>query len=489
MKKLKTQRGITLIALIITIIVMLILVAVTVTVALNGGLFKTAKQATSETDVEKEKELLLEVVMGAMGKNGKVDFSNIGTDGVIKEKGELDGNNNLPVTTKSGRKYTITERGSIILDENAGGGEEPPPTGGEEPETLEAGLYSEDGILTYRWDDLLNDGILTVTDGSLRCNDKSSIQGKLVISNDVTSIANYQFQICTSLTSVTIPNSVTSIGNYVFASCVSLKEINVSENNSNYSSDNGVLYNKDKTTLILYPESKTDSSFTIPNSVTSIVGRAFSGCTGLTTITIPNSVTSIGAYEFEDCSSLISVTIEGGDNEVSLGSDTFDGCLSLTEVTIGDGITSISDRAFAGCTALTTITIPDTVTSIGSAAFSGCESLTAVTIPDKVTVINWAAFNGCEGLTSLTIGNSVTSIGKIAFQDCTGLTSVTIPDSVTSVGDSAFSNCTSLTATILGNNVTIESNAFNSVPLVYYNGTVPSNKWGAIDVQPLPSGT
>jgi len=168
MKRFKTQKGITLIALIITIIVMLILVAVTVTVALNGGLFKTAKQAASQTDVEKEKELLLEVVMGAMGKNGKVDFKKLEESNMFS--GTQQNGDNLDVTIAgSERTYTITARGSIILQGNADGGEgiTPPPTGGgeepeepsnpgsgDEPDVSEpAGLYAPDGTFTS-WADL-----------------------------------------------------------------------------------------------------------------------------------------------------------------------------------------------------------------------------------------------------------------------------------------------------------------------------------------------
>jgi len=124
MKKFKAQSGITLIALIITIIVMLILVAVSVTVALNGGLFKTAKEATSQTDIEKEKELLLEVVMGAIGKNGKVDFEKLKESDMFTST-TPDGNNLIVTIAGSERTYTITERGSINT-----GGVVTPPEGG-----------------------------------------------------------------------------------------------------------------------------------------------------------------------------------------------------------------------------------------------------------------------------------------------------------------------------------------------------------------------
>jgi len=136
----------------------------------------------------------------------------------------------------------------------------------------------------------------------------------VTIPDSVTSIGNTAFYNCTSLTSVTIPNSVTSIGNNAFAYCTSLTAINVDAGNSAYISDNGVLYNKTKTTLIRYPAGKTGTTFTIPNSVTSIESGAFSWCTGLASVTIGNGVTSIGEYAFSIGTSLTSVTFATGSN-------------------------------------------------------------------------------------------------------------------------------------------------------------------------------
>ena len=137
----------------------------------------------------------------------------------------------------------------------------------------------------------------------------SGLTGELIIPNSVTSIGNGAFFFCTGLTSITIPNSVTSIGDDAFLFCTGLTSINVASDNSNYCSVDGVLFNKDKTTLIQYPEGK-QGAYTIPNSVTSIGDFAFRTCTGLTSVTIPNSVTSIGWEAFAWCSGLISVTIE-----------------------------------------------------------------------------------------------------------------------------------------------------------------------------------
>ena len=298
--------------------------------------------------------------------------------------------------------------------------------------------------------------------------------GEITIPDSVTSISDYAFNDCTSLTSVTIPDSVTSIDDWTFSSCTSLTSIEVSGNNKNYSSADGVLFNKDKSELITYPAGKTDSEYVIPNSVTSIGRYAFSGCKSLTSITIPDSVTSIGDYAFCSCENLTSITIPG--SVTSIGNYAFERCESLTSVIIPDSVTSIGSSAFFDCVSLKSIevsgnnknyssldgvlfnkdktelitypagktdseyVIPNSVTSIGYSAFENCTSLTSVTIPDSVTSIGYGVFQGCTSLTSVTIPNSVTSIDSSAFSSCTSLIGITIPNSVTSIGDSAFYN-------------------------------------------------
>ncbi|MDR0983451.1 MAG: leucine-rich repeat domain-containing protein, partial [Ruminococcus sp.] len=217
------------------------------------------------------------------------------------------------------------------------------------------------------------------------------------------------------LTSVTIPDSITGFNGYSFSGCPLLTEINVSENNPNYTSIDGVVYSKDLTEIVAYP-CGGGGNFTVPDTVTKIGGSAFNGCKSLTGITIPNSVTEIGAGAFRNCT-------------------------SLTSINIPNSVTVINERVFSGCTSLANITIPNSITRIYGYAFSSCESLETLTIPGSVRYVYTGAFTYCTSLKSVIISDGVIELFNTTFEYCRALEYVVIPDSVEEIGVYSFSYC------------------------------------------------
>jgi len=191
-------------------------------------------------------------------------------------------------------------------------------------------------------------------------------------------IGMYAFWCCSGLTSVRIPPGVTSIGYKAFECCGGLQSIDVDDGNSNYSSLEGVLFNKDRTLLIHCPAGK-QGEYRVPSSVKSIGEGAFSDCDWLTSVTIPSGATSIGSMAFSICARLQSIDVDDGNSNYS----------SLEGVLFNKDRTLLI-RCPAGKQG--EYRIPSSVKSIGDYAFSGCNGLTSVTIPSNVKSIGYFAF-------------------------------------------------------------------------------------------------
>ncbi len=326
------------------------------------------------------------------------------------------------------------------------------------------------------------------------CNSLQSI----TIPSTVTTLSNEAFMYCSGLTEVNLPNSVTYIGERVFCYCSSLTEINANSENPYYSSENGILFNKNKTTIVCYPAGKTENTYDIPESVKTIGNNAFRSCNNLTSVYIPTSVETIYYCAFEHCGNMNAITIPS--SVTVIDNYTFQGCNSLESVTIPDGVTSIGYQAFCDCSDLTSVSIPSSVTSIDREAFSGCNSIESLTVPPTVEEIgdnaflgvpsvtyygsatgNWGAtttitnagyfefedpertiligYNGPGG--DVYIPNTVKAIGECAFEYCNTITSVHIPNSVTNIGRRSFADCENLSFVAIPNSVAnIDNSAF-----------------------------
>jgi hypothetical protein len=274
----------------------------------------------------------------------------------------------------------------------------------------------------------------------------------ITIPPSVTSIDSSAFALCSNLATVTLSEKVSNISKDAFTNCTALKQFNVVGQNPNYSSSEGVLFNKDKSTLIVFPINNA-TQYVIPSSVTTIGKNAFRNCKSLTSITIPSSVTTIGDNAFENCSSLNAVVLPS--SVKSIGISAFRACpIGEYRVDAKNPSFSSMDGVLFNKNKTTLIacpvskssqySVPSTVTALGDNAFYGCLGLTSITLPSSLKTIGTDAFTNCKGLTSLVLPPSVTSIGSWAFNTCMNLSSVTIPSSVTSIGMQAFFSCFNL---------------------------------------------
>ncbi len=226
-----------------------------------------------------------------------------------------------------------------------------------------------------------------------------SKSGAYIIPNSVTTIESGAFWNCDQLTSVTISASMNDTLWHAFEHCAGLTEILVDKDNPKYSSEDGVLYDKDKKQLIRYPSGKT-GAYSVPDSVISFYGGAFEFCYNIVSITLGESF-------FEgsiDCPNLTEILVDKNNPYYS----------SKDGVLFDKGKTTLI-RYPVGKSS-TTYSVPDSITTIWANAFYGCTSLTSVTIPDSVTAIDWCAFLSCDNLTDVNYTGTKTQAAAISIE-------------------------------------------------------------------------
>ncbi len=368
-----------------------------------------------------------------------------------------------------------------------------------------SGAFSNNDTITSV---VIPSGVLSIgMDAFSYCSALTSV----TIPNTVTYIASAAFRGCTAVTSVFIPESVNYIDLFAFDFMSSLTGFTVDAGNLNYSSLDGVLFNKDQTTLHVYPGGKA-GGYTVPLSVTAIYDYAFYYCTALTDISLPPSLQSIGWGAFEQCDGLVNLTIPASVAQIRPGS--ISDCNSLLSITVlesnsfftsQDGVlfnedlteliqypagksgfyvvpstvNSIAGVAFINADGLTGITLPAGLTSLGSGAFYSCGALAAISIPGGVASIGPTTFTYCTSLGTVILSEGLVDIGYSAFEGCSSLSSIIVPSTVTSIGNQAFMICTSLTSAVfLGEAPPMGTNVFQFAGVGFFVGYFNANSSG-----------
>ena len=324
---------------------------------------------------------------------------------------------------------------------------------------------------------------------------RDSIVG-VVLEDGVTDIGINAFVDCSNLATVTIPESVKTIQVTAFTGCISLTAVHVDPDNAYYRSEDGIVYSKDGTTLVLYPAASSETEVSVPNGVREIGFDAFADCSKLEMVTIPESVKTIQGTAFARCTGLTAVHVDpdnayyrsedgvvyskdgttlvrypaaSSETEVSvpngvrvIGRYAFADCINYTQINLPDSVKKIEYEAFSICRNLTSMSLPEGLESLGGYAFVNCRSLKSIVVPEGITQIEPGVFQQCTSLEKVILPSGITRIGGLSFWWCPSLTDINIPDSVKVIEGAAFSACSSLEEIILPDGLeSIEEYAFN----------------------------
>lgn len=271
---------------------------------------------------------------------------------------------------------------------------------------------------------------------------------------------------CPKLKTVFLSKSVTDVRYDNFTGCPSLLSFLTDNDNPNYASIDGVLFNKSKNELTIFPQGRA-GSYSIPAGTYSMWSRAFSENKLLTQVTMPASLTD--PCSFYGCSGLTSIVVDSSNPALSsLNGVLYDKAKTVLYCcpdaktgiyTIPGTVKKLDKESLSGCGKLTGIVMPNSVTEIGDYAFECCSHLTSLTVPNSVVVIGEGAFSGCTGLVNINLSNCATGIHQNAFMGCTGLKSIVLPAGITVIETSLFLNCSELSSVTISGNVTNINNA------------------------------
>lgn len=296
----------------------------------------------------------------------------------------------------------------------------------------------------------------------------------VVIPDGIQAIDEYSFSGKENVKKVVIPASVTYINSSAFENCSSLNDFEVAEDNEEYYTENGVIYDKKADSqLVLFPCGR-DGAYSVPDTVKTIGDGAFY-TSRLESLKIPASVETIGSGIVDYCSFLTTITVSE-DNAIYSSSDGIVYDKSQTRlVIVPPGISGEH-------------TIPNTVTELGDFAFYSCYKLTKINLPGKLKTLPKGVFAGCSGLKTIQLPDGLETIEDRAFIGCTSLESITIPEALTYFGSYVFTQCISLQS-INVDDLNVEFNSKKGVLFNAYGDTLYAYPTGKAGDYEIPRGT
>lgn len=296
----------------------------------------------------------------------------------------------------------------------------------------------------------------------------------VVIPDGIQAIDEYSFSGKENVKKVVIPASVTYINSSAFENCSSLNDFEVAEDNEEYYTEDGVIYDKKADSqLVLFPCGR-DGAYSVPDTVKTIGDGAFY-TSRLERLEIPASVETIGSGIVDYCSFLTTITVSE-DNAIYSSSDGIVYDKSQTRlVIVPPGISGEH-------------TIPDTVTELEDFAFYSCYKLTKINLPGNLKTLPMGVFAGCSGLKTIQLPDGLETIEDRAFVGCTSLESITIPEALTNFGAYVFTQCTSLQS-IKVDDLNFEFNSKKGVLFNAYGDTLYAYPTGKSGDYEIPSGT
>ena len=394
----KNNKGITLIALIVTIILLLIIATISIKFATeNNGIIERAEQTRNIVDkqafIENIKMELLNITIDNKGK--KLSGDNLKNE-LSKQLpnyeisiNDFTGN----VIAKYGDNEVEIDSNYNIIDVNR-----------LEETIADFFIFNETlNMITGINPKYLNEEKTEILEDKY----KNIVIPRQINGKDVKNIGSSAFSNIKNIESVYLQKSISQIGTYAFSGCTALKKV------------------------------------IIPETVTMIYGNSFNSCSNIKEVQIPIQF-SLSINFKESKETITKVTFVKAEGITAIASNSCNGLMKITEITIPEGITSIGGYAFNGCTMLENIKMSDTVEKIEAGAFCGCKNLKTFTLPAHLKTIGQGAFSDCATIEEIEIPRGVSTIQQSTFSGCTALKKVIIPETVTMIYGNSFYKCNNI---------------------------------------------